>query len=89
MKHFPKRPFNMRDKLPVINADQLIKILFKIGFEPKRKKGSHLILSKNSKLVVVPVHKGRDIPKGTILSILKQAGIAKKEFLKSIKKDKE
>jgi len=47
-----------------------------------------LILSKNAKLVVIPIHKGRDIPKGTLLSILKEADITKQEFIDLLKHKK-
>ncbi|MFZ5995265.1 MAG: type II toxin-antitoxin system HicA family toxin [Thermodesulfobacteriota bacterium] len=51
---------------------------------PKRGKGSHLAFVKHdsgkSRLVIVP---DRDnIPRGTLLSILDQAGITKDEFVK-------
>ncbi|MDP1726079.1 MAG: type II toxin-antitoxin system HicA family toxin [Bacteroidota bacterium] len=43
----------------------------------KRSKGSHQIYfnSITNKTVVVPVHGNRDMPKGTYLAILKQAGV--------------
>ncbi|MEW5950145.1 MAG: type II toxin-antitoxin system HicA family toxin [Thermodesulfobacteriota bacterium] len=73
-------------KLPVVSSREVIKILKRIGFEPapKRGKGSHLAFVKHdsgkSRLVIVP---DRDnIPRGTLLSILDQAGITKDEFVK-------
>ena len=47
-----------------------------------RAKGSHQIFKNKAtgKMTVVPMHK-RDLPKGTMLSILKQAGIDKGELL--------
>lgn len=72
----------MPNKLPVLKGDEIARILIKIGFQPDRKRGSHLILKKQNKIVVVPIHEGRDIPKGTLLSILKQSGISKKELAK-------
>ncbi len=63
---------------------ELIKALAKTGFEPKRRKGSHVILVKETKkgkrAVVVPDH--REIDKGTLVEILRQAGLKKDEFLK-------
>lgn len=76
----------MSDRIPPLTAEKLLRILFKLGFKPKRRKGSHLILAKSNRLIVVPVHKGREIPRGTLGNILKQAGISKQEFLKLLKK---
>lgn len=72
----------MPNKLPPAKGVDVIRVLFKLGFEIKKKRrGSHLILRKNSIRVTVPMHKNKDIPKGTLLSILRQAKISKKEFL--------
>lgn len=71
-------------KLPVLSGRDVIKILNKIGFEEKRQKGSHIILAKETAQgkigVVVPNHK--EIDKGTLLEIIRQAGLTREEFLK-------
>ena len=61
-----------------MTANELIRVLAAHGFEFMRSKGSHQIFKNRStgKLAVVPLHKG-DLPKGTLLGILKQAGIDK------------
>ncbi|HLG38220.1 MAG TPA: type II toxin-antitoxin system HicA family toxin [Chitinophagaceae bacterium] len=53
-----------------------MKLLKKDGWYKKDQKGSHLQLEHPIKKgkVTVPVHSG-DIPKGTLNSILKQAGL--------------
>ena len=47
------------------------------GFLFKRSKGSHQLYhnSITNKTVIVPVHGGKDMKKGTFLAILKQSGI--------------
>jgi len=62
------------------SAKNLIRVLLINGFVFKRAKGSHqLFYNKTSnKTVTVPMH-GKDMPKGTFLAILKQAGIDKSE----------
>ena len=66
-------------KLKNIKAREVIKILEKDGFEIKRQSGTHIILRKNEKTVVVPVHKAV-IPIGTLKSIEKQAGLDFREI---------
>ncbi len=68
-------------KLPTLNADKIIKILKEHGFILDRTKGSHHIYynSQSKKRVVVLYHK-KDLPKGTLLSILKQAGLSKDDL---------
>lgn len=73
-------------KLPVVSSKQVIRILQRLGFEyaPKRGKGSHVALVKVSdsrtRLVIVPDR--NEIPKGTLLAILEQAGTSKDEFIR-------
>jgi len=68
-------------KLPVLTAQKVIKILEKKGFVLDRVRGSHHLFyhPETKRLVVVPVH-GRDLPTGTLLEILKQAGIEREEI---------
>jgi len=74
-------------KLKKLSGKELVKILVnKFNFIPIRQKGSHLILkSKDGKRgCVVPMHEELKI--GTILGILEQAGISKREFLEKSKR---
>ena len=68
-------------KLPVLTPRDVIRILEKRGFILDRVKGSHHIyLNPDTKQrAVVPVHR-RNLPQGTLLSILKQAGIEREEL---------
>lgn len=68
-------------KVPSYTPDDLIRLLRKHGFEIFRTKGSHHILKNRSSgmMTIVPMHK-RDLPKGTLMAILKQAGIDKEEL---------
>ncbi len=64
------------------SPQHLIKLLEAKGFILKRINGSHHIYFHRElrKTVVVPVHGKKDIPNGTFLSIIKQAGISKEEI---------
>ena len=63
-------------KLPSLTSDKIIKILLENGFVLDHQTGSHRIYlnEETKKRVVVPYHK-KDLPKGTLLSIIKAAGI--------------
>ncbi|MDE1766836.1 MAG: type II toxin-antitoxin system HicA family toxin [Thaumarchaeota archaeon] len=73
-------------KLPVLSGNDLVKILSKAGFQFARQKGSHIILVKftesKKRAVVVPNHK--EIDRGTLSEIIRQAGLGKDEFLKLV-----
>jgi len=55
----------------------IMNLLEQHGFVLKRSKGSHRLYYNplTNKTVIVPVHGGRDMKKGTFLAVLKQAGI--------------
>ncbi|MEK6913774.1 MAG: type II toxin-antitoxin system HicA family toxin [Nanoarchaeota archaeon] len=58
-----------------IKSREVVKLLEKKGFEIKRQNGTHVILEKNNKIVVVPVHHPT-LPIGTLKSIEKQSEIS-------------
>jgi predicted RNA binding protein YcfA (HicA-like mRNA interferase family) len=68
-------------KLPALKPRQIIKILEKKGFVLDRVKGSHHIYyhPETKRRAIVPLHR-KDLPKGTLLSILQQAGIERDEM---------
>ncbi len=70
-------------KLPRVSGGEVIKILATVGFIPARQRGSHVILKKETeagtKTTVVPLH--REIDRGTLLEIIRQAGMTKEEFI--------
>jgi predicted RNA binding protein YcfA (HicA-like mRNA interferase family) len=69
--------------LPKLSANDIIKELVRKGFEVKRQSGSHIILTKENpapkKTVVIPSYS--EIAKGTLLSIIRQTGMTKEEFI--------
>ena len=69
-------------KLPALTAKKLIKALEKIGFELDHQTGSHRIYyhPRTARKAVIPYHV-KDLPKGTLLSIIKQSGITKEELI--------
>ena len=62
---------------------EVISILQKLGFIRKRQTGSHVIMNNPSskRTIPVPMH-AKDIKKGLLRSIIKQADSTEKEFLK-------
>jgi predicted RNA binding protein YcfA (HicA-like mRNA interferase family) len=64
-------------------ARELLSFLLRNGYTETRQTGSHLILKHPvRKTVVIPVHRGKDLPKGLFLRILKDAGFTMEEFHK-------
>lgn len=70
--------------MPSITPRDLLKFLKSKGFYISRQSGSHMILHNkldNLKRVTLPIH-NKNLKPGTLSSILKQAGVDKKELFK-------
>jgi predicted RNA binding protein YcfA (HicA-like mRNA interferase family) len=69
-------------KLPLISGRKCVKALEKAGFYVRRQTGSHIILRRDGPFaqVVVPDHK--ELDRGTLLAIVKHAGLAVEDFIK-------
>ncbi|MBI4744945.1 MAG: type II toxin-antitoxin system HicA family toxin [Actinobacteria bacterium] len=68
-------------KIPSLTPKKVIKILEKNGFVLEHSSGSHMVYyhPEKRKRAIVPFHR-KDIPRGTLMSILKQAEIDKEEL---------
>ena len=68
-------------KLPSLTSQEVVRILERKGYVLDRAKGSYRIYyhSESKRRVIIPYHR-KDLPKGTLMEILKQAGISKDEL---------
>ncbi len=73
----------MNGRLPALTAKQVIRALERAGFVVTRTSGSHCRLVHSAdpaRQVTIPVHSG-DLRRGTLRSIIAQAGFTVAEFL--------
>jgi predicted RNA binding protein YcfA (HicA-like mRNA interferase family) len=69
-------------KLPSFRPREVIKFLMVHGFILDHVSGSHYVFYNplNKRRAVIPRH-NRDIPKGTLMALLRQAGFTREDFL--------
>lgn len=72
-------------RLPAISAKKVIKALDTLGFKVYRQIGSHIHLWNEERNLVVTVPNHPELAKGTLISIMKQARLEKKEFIAALK----
>ena len=68
-------------KLPVVSGREVVKALESIGYDFDHQRGSHIILRHSQpphRRITVPDH--REVAKGTLRSIIRQAGLSVDEF---------
>ena len=69
----------MSSNLPVLSGKDLIKVLMKAGYYIRDQEGSHIHLRHPQKFpLTVPNHK--EIARGTLRAIIRDAGLSLKEF---------
>ena len=69
-------------KLRILSGKEVCKILEKHGFMEIRRRGSHIAMQRKEKdnTLTVPVPDHKEIRTGTLLSIIRQSGVARSEF---------
>lgn len=69
-------------KIPSLKPKEVVKKLKRLGFIKHHQIGSHLVMKnqQNETRAVIPMHL-RDIKKGTLSAILREADIDRDEFI--------
>ena len=71
-------------RLPIVSGKDVIKVLLKSGYYIRRQKGSHVRLYHDAKPpITVPLYK--DLKKGTLRSIIRDAELDVEEFIGLLK----
>jgi predicted RNA binding protein YcfA (HicA-like mRNA interferase family) len=66
-------------RLPVCSGQDAVRVFQKLGYEVDHQTGSHIILRHpNLRRLTIPNH--RELAKGTLRSIIREAGITKERF---------
>jgi len=68
-------------RLPALPARDVVRAFARIGFEFERQTGSHLILYSAARRQTLSVPNHDPIKRGTLRSLIRQAGITPEAFL--------
>lgn len=69
-------------EFPTLSGAEIVRALERLGFQQVRQRGSHVVLRRGNVGCVVPLH--REVKRGTLGSIVRQAGISAAEFLSAL-----
>lgn len=72
------------NRLSPVSGKQMVKVFRKIGFQVDRQRGSHIVMSRDDIILVIPNHK--TVAKGTERELIKDAGLTIGEFNRLLKK---
>ncbi len=71
-------------KLPRISGAEAQRALERLGFIKLRQSGSHVIMRRDAKGCVLPMH--TELKVGTLAGILRQADVTPDEFIDALRK---
>ena len=75
-------------RLPALRSKEVVRALEGAGFQTWRQKGSHLTMfrDKDRRALTIPIHFSKDVPKGTLRTIIRDAGLTVQEFVNLLRR---
>ena len=70
-------------RLPHVSGAQVLRALERLGFQKVRQSGSHVVMKRESKGCVVPMHS--QVKLGTLAGLLRQAEVSAEEFVQALR----
>lgn len=67
-------------KLPVLSGREVVRAFEKLGWRIARQKGSHIILIKPGELATLSVPDHREVAKGTLRGLIRNANLTVSDF---------
>ncbi len=71
-------------KLPHLSGADVQRALERLGFQRVRQSGSHVVMKRERKGCVVPLH--AEVKIGTLAGLLRQAEVSTEEFMLAVRK---
>ncbi len=71
-------------KLPRISGAEAQRALERLGFIKLRQSGSHVVMRREAKGCVVPMHS--ELKVGTLAGLLRQADVSPEDFVEALRK---
>jgi len=73
--------------LPIVDFKTMQKVLFQLGFQNTRSKGSHFFYRhSDGRTTTLPNHPGRDLSRPLIRDILREIEITPEQFIQELEK---
>lgn len=71
-------------KLPHVSGAEILHALERLGFQKLRQSGNHVVMKRDAKGCVVPMH--AEVKVGTLAGLLRQADVTPEDFLRALRK---
>jgi predicted RNA binding protein YcfA (HicA-like mRNA interferase family) len=70
--------------LPVLSGRKTARAVEKLGGQVARQRGSHIIMVKDGEIATLSIPDHKEVPRGTLRSLIRTAGITVEEFCEQI-----
>ncbi len=70
--------------LPILSSREIIRTFAALGWQEARRKGSHIILTKDGHVATLSVPDHKEVARGTLRSLIRSAEITVAEFIDAI-----
>ena len=75
----------MASLIPVLSGREVVRAFEKLGWQTVRQKGSHVVMVKSGEIVTLSVPDHREVARGTLRSLIREANLTVPQFLKAVK----
>ena len=70
--------------VPILKPREVVRAFENLGWEVARRRGSHIILTKEGELATLSVPNHSEVARGTLRSLIAKAGLTIEEFLEAL-----
>lgn len=71
--------------LPQVSGRETVRAFESFGWKVVRQRGSHIVLVKDGSIVTLSVPDHKEVAKGTLRSLIRDAGLTVSEFVDALK----
>ena len=73
-------------QVPLLKPKEVLKTFEKFGWEVRRQKGSHIIMTRTGSIATLSIPDHFEVARGTLRSLIGKSGINIEDFLNAINK---
>jgi predicted RNA binding protein YcfA (HicA-like mRNA interferase family) len=75
----------MGSLIPVLSGREVVRVFGRLGWQVVRQKASHIIMVKTGEMATLSIPDHREVARGTLRSLIRDANITVQEFLRAKK----
>ena len=70
--------------VPLLNGQDVVRVFQSFGWGVSRQRGSHIILTKDGEIATLSVPNHKEVARGTLRSLIRDANLTTDEFVAAI-----